>query len=155
PLPAAPRAPGRAVRAGRRAGRPAGMSVGARAAAPAAPVWSRLLDRAPLPLLVLLLVALMTSITVVGVVTGLLIAVLVLQLRDPATRARLRAPLGWPLLAFAAVTLASALASDHPRAALVESKQLLSIPLFLAAANGFRDGDDVRRALRWLFVITG
>ena len=123
------------------------------AAAPAAP--ARVLDRALLYLLIALLVALMTSITVVGVVTFLVIVVSVLRLFDPACRTRDRAPLRWPLLAFAALTLASALASDHPRAALVESKQLLSIPIFVAAVNGFRDGDDVRRALRWLFVVTG
>jgi O-Antigen ligase len=122
-------------------------------AAPAAP--ARVLDRALLYLLIALLVALLTSITVVGVVTFLVIVVSVLRLFDPACRARDRAPLRWPLLAFAALTLASALASDHPRAALVESKQLLSIPIFVAAVNGFRDGDDVRRALRWLFVVTG
>jgi len=88
-------------------------------------------------------------------VTGLIIVVSLLRLLDPVSRQRDRAPLRWPLLAFAALTLASALASDHPRAALLESKQLLSIPLFVAAVNGFRDGDDVRRALRWLFVVTG
>ena len=125
------------------------------AAAPAAPALSRVLDRALLCLLIALVVALMTSITVVGVVTGLIIVVSVVRLVNPASRTRDRAPLRWPLLAFAALTLASALASDHPRAALFESKQLLSIPLFVAAVNGFRDGDDVRRALRWLFVVTG
>ena len=124
------------------------------AAAPAAPAPSRVLDRALLVLLIALLVALMTSITVVGVVTGLIIVVSLLRLLDPASRGRDRAPLRWPLLAFAVVTLASALASDHPRAALLESKQLLSIPLFLAAVNGFRDGNDVRRALRWLFIVS-
>jgi O-antigen ligase len=111
------------------------------------------LDRALFVLLIALLVALMTSITVVGIVTGLIIVVSVLRLFDPTSRARDRAPLRWPLLAFAALTLVSALASDHPRVALLESKQLLSVPLFVAAVNGFRDGDDVRRALRWLFVV--
>ena len=129
------------------------MSAWTRAAAPAAPAPSRVLDRALQYLLIALLVALMTSITVVGVVTGLIIVVSALRLIDPASRQRDRAPLRWPLVAFAALTLASALASDHPRAALFESKQLLSIPLFVAAVNGFRDGDDVRRALRWLFVV--
>jgi hypothetical protein len=131
------------------------MSAWTDAALPAASAPPRPLDRALFVLLVALLVALMTSITIVGVVTGLLIVVVVLRLFDPASRARDRAPLRWPLLAFAAVTLVSALASDHPRVALYESKQLLGIPLFVAAVNGFRDGDDVRRALRWLFGVTG
>jgi O-antigen ligase len=124
------------------------------AAVSAASPRSRALDRALLVSLTALLVALMTSITVVGIVTGLIILVMLLRLIDPASRRRERAPLGWPLLAFAAVTLLSALASDHPGSALFESKQLLGIALFVAAVNGFRDGDDVRRALRWLLVVT-
>ena len=131
------------------------MSARTRAAVPAAPALSRVLDRALRSLLTALLVALMTSITVVGVVTGLLIVVSLLRLFDPVSRQRDRAPLGWPLLAFAVVTLVSALASDHRGAALFESKQLLGIALFVSAVNGFRDGDDVRRALRWLFVVVG
>jgi O-antigen ligase len=123
------------------------------AAVAAAPARSRVLDRSLYCLLVALLVALMTSITVVGIVTGLIILVSLLRLLDPVSRRRDRAPLGWPLLAFAVLTLLSALVSDHPRVALFESKQLLGIALFIAAVNGFRDGDDVRRALRWLFAV--
>jgi O-antigen ligase len=130
------------------------MSAWTRAAAAAAPIRVRALDRALLPLLVALLVALLTSITVVGIVTGLIIVVSLLRLADPALRRRERAPLGWPLLAFALVTILSALASGHPGVALFESKQLLGIALFLAAVNGFRNGTDIRRALRWLFVVT-
>ena len=130
------------------------MSARTRAAATVTRAPFRVLEGALFPLLIALLVALMTSITVVGVVTGLLIVVSLLRLFDPAARKRDRAPLGWPLLAFAVLTLASALASDHPRVALYESKQLLGIALFIAAVNGFRDGGDVRRALRWLFVVT-
>ena len=122
------------------------------AAVPAAPALSRTADRALVPLLTTLLVALMTSITVVGVVTGLIIAASLVRLTDPALRARDRAPLAWPLLAFAAVTLLSAVHSDHPGVALFESKQLLGITLFFAAVNGFRGGEAIRRALRWLFA---
>ncbi|MGH6689603.1 MAG: O-antigen ligase family protein [Gammaproteobacteria bacterium] len=118
------------------------------AAASAAPTLSRAL----LALLTVLLVALMTSITAVGVITGLIIAVSLLRLTDGTLRARDRAPLAWPLLAFAATTLLSALVAGHPGPALWESKHLLGIALFLAAVNGFRDGDDVRRALRWLYL---
>jgi hypothetical protein len=125
------------------------------AAAPAAPAPSRALDRTLLALLIALLVALMTSITVVGVVTGLLVVVSLIRLTDPALRERDRAPLVWPLLAFAVVTLLSALYSGHPAIALFESKHLLGIALFIAAVNGFRDGDQIRRALRWLFLAVG
>ena len=122
------------------------------AAVPAAPALSRTADRALVPLLTVLLVALMTSITVVGVVTGLIVAASLVRLTDPVLRARDQAPLGWPLLAFAAVTLISAVSSDRPRVALFESKQLLGITLFFAAVNGFRSGGQIRRALRWLFA---
>ena len=97
----------------------------------------------------------MTSITVVGVVTGLIILVSVMRLFDPALRERDRAPLAWPLLAFAVATLVSASYAGHAPIALFESKQLLGIALFLAAVNGFRDGDDIRRALRWLGLAVG
>ena len=122
------------------------------AAAPTAPVLSRVADRALLPLLVVLLVALMTSITLVGVVTALIVVAGLVRLADPALRARDQAPLAWPLLAFTIVTLASALHAAEPRLAVLESKGLIGIALFLAAANGFRSGDDVRRALRWLWL---
>ena len=122
------------------------------AAAVAAPRISRAADRALAPLLTVLLVALMTSITLVGVVTGLIIVAGLVRLADPSLRARDRTPLAWPLLAFAAVTLVSALHADHPGIALFESKQLLGIALFLAAVNGFRGGDGIRRALRWLYA---
>jgi len=125
------------------------------AAAAAAPVRAGGVERALFPLLIALLVALMTSITAVGVITGLIIVVSLLRLADPALRQRDRAPLGWPLLAFAAVTLLSALASGHAGIALLESKQLLGIAIFVAAVNGFGDGDHVRRALGWLWVVTG
>jgi O-antigen ligase len=123
------------------------------AAAVAVPAPFRFLDHALSVLLIALLVALMVSITAVGVVTGLLIVTLLIRLCDPVLRERDRAPLAWPLLAFAVATLLSALYSGHPRTSLFESKQLLGFALFFAAVNGFRDGDDVRRALRWLYVV--
>src|SRR5438552_12133271 len=122
------------------------------ATAVASPLFSRAADRALAPLLTVLLVALMTSITLVGVVTGLIIVAGLVRLADPSLRARDRTPLAWPLLAFAAVTLVSALHAEHPGIALFESKQLLGIALFLAAVNGFHGGDGIRRALRWLYA---
>jgi O-antigen ligase len=124
------------------------------AAAVAAPRLSRVADRALAPLLTVLLVALMTSITLVGIVTGLIVVAGLLRLTDPALRARDRAPLAWPLLAFAVVTLLSALHAERPGLALFESKQLLGIAIFLAAVNGFASGDDIRRALGWWLVAT-
>src|SRR5262245_49933017 len=99
------------------------------AAAPAASMSRSMLDRTLLGLLTALLPALMISITLVGVLTGLIILVSLLRLADPALREHDRAPLAWPLLAFAVVTLASALLSPQPRVALYESKQLLGIAL--------------------------
>jgi hypothetical protein len=131
------------------------MSARTRAAVAAAPEGLRVLDRALFPLLIALLVALMTSITAVGVVTGLLIVVSVLRLADPIARRHDRAPLAGPLLAFAAVTLLAALASGRVPGAIYESKQLLGLAIFVAAVNGFRDGADIRRALGWLFAVTG
>jgi len=122
------------------------------AAAVAAPRLSRVADRALAPLLTVLLVALMTSITLVGIVTGLIIAAGLARLTDPALRARDRAPLAWPLLAFATLTLVSALHAERPGIALFESKQLLGIAVFLAAVNGFHGGHEIRRALRWWLV---
>ena len=122
------------------------------AAAVAAPRISRAADRALAPLLTVLLVALMTSITLVGVLTGLIIVAGLVRLADPSLRARDRTPLAWPLLAFAAVTLVSALHAEHPGIALFESKQLLGIALFLAAVNGFHGGEGIRLALRWLYA---
>jgi len=122
------------------------------AAGTTAPALSRTADRALVPLLTALLVALMTSITVVGVITGLIIAASLVRLTDPALRARDHVPLAWPLLAFAVVTLLSAAHSERPGVALFESKQLLGITLFFAAVNGFRSGEEIRRALRWLFA---
>jgi O-antigen ligase len=122
------------------------------AAAPAALTLPRLADRALFPLLTALLVALMTSITAVGVLTGVIILAGLVRLLDPALRARLRAPLGWPLLAFVVATVLSALHAARPGPALLEAKQLLGITLFLAAVNGFHGGHEIRRALRWLFL---
>jgi putative inorganic carbon (HCO3(-)) transporter len=122
-------------------------------AAPAAPAVPRRLDQALLVLLTALLVSLMTSITAVGIVTGLIIFVSLLRLCDPAVRERDRAPLAWPLLAFVVVTLLAALYAPLPVGAFYESKQLIGIALFLGAVNGFRSGDDIRRALRWFFVV--
>lgn len=120
--------------------------------AAAASGLGRAADRALGPLLTILLVALMTSITVVGVVTGLIIVAGLARLTDPDLRARTRWPLAWPLLAFTVVTLLSALHAARPGFALVESKQLLGIAIFVAAVNGFRGGDEIHRALRWLWA---
>jgi O-antigen ligase len=109
-------------------------------------------DRLLPTLLPLLLVALPTSITAIDTLLVVLVLVLAVRAFDPALRARDRFPLAAPILAFAAVTLASALLSDAPGPALWRAHHLFSFALFLAAVNGFRDGAHARRALRWLFA---
>ncbi|MBI4638709.1 MAG: O-antigen ligase family protein [Candidatus Rokubacteria bacterium] len=110
---------------------------------------ARAADRSLLALLPLLMLALMTSITAVGVLTALLALAGLARLGDPALRARQRVPLAAPLAAFVAATLASVAAAPDPLDALYQSKHLLSLILFLAAVNGFRSGDAIRRALAW------
>lgn len=112
---------------------------------------ARAADRSLLPLLTLLLLALMTSITAAGALTALLGLASLLRLADPALRARCRFPLAAPLLALAVVTLLSALAAANRPVALFESKHLLALILFFAAVNGFASGEQIRRALAWLY----
>jgi O-antigen ligase len=102
-------------------------------------------------LLTLLLVALTVSITAVGALTGLLILATLLTFAHPAFRTGVRPPLVAPMLGFALVTLASAVAAANPGTALFKSRSLLSLALFFVAARGFRSGAHVHRALRWFF----
>jgi O-antigen ligase len=94
----------------------------------------------------------MTSITAVGVVTGALVAATLLTLLDPDRRARFRAPLALPFLAFALLTLLSAAVAANRATAFYESKHLAGIALFFVAVNGFDGAAGIRRALGWLFA---
>jgi O-antigen ligase len=102
-----------------------------------------------LPLLSLLLIALLTSITAVGVLTGLLVVASLTRLPDPAARAGYRLPLGLSILAFALLSLISALASEHRIPSLLYLRHLYIVLLFFIAANEFRSGAEIRRALWW------
>jgi O-antigen ligase len=102
-----------------------------------------------LPLLSLLLIALLTSITAVGVLTGLLVVASLTRLADPAARAGYRLPLGLSILAFALLSLISALASEHRIPSLLYLRHLYIVLLFFIAANEFRSGAEIRRALWW------
>ena len=115
------------------------------------PRVARAADRSLPPLLALLLLALMTSVTAVGVLTAVLGLASLLRLADPALRARSRFPLAPPVAALAVVTLLSSLAATNRSVALFASKDLLSLILFFAAVSGFASGDQIRRALAWLY----
>ena len=112
---------------------------------------ARAADHALPVLLVLLLIALTTSITAVGVLIALLIVATLLRLTDPGLRARHRAPLALPMLAFAFLTLLSAAGATHRAVAFFESKHLVSLALFFVAVNGFQSSAQIRRALGWFF----
>lgn len=83
----------------------------------------------------------------------LLSLVLLWQLRDPRARAEARWPLWQPVLAFAAVTLVSALASDDPRAALASCKGLLLVAALYVTANALPGPEDALRFLSGLLVV--
>jgi O-antigen ligase len=93
------------------------------------------------------------SITLSETALTLLSVVLLWQLRDPRARAQARWPLWQPVLAFAAVSLVSALASDDPYAALASCKGLLLIAALYVTANALAGPEDARRFLSGLLVV--
>jgi O-antigen ligase len=111
--------------------------------------WGRAAERWRLPLLTLLLIALLTSITAIGALTALLALVSLARLATPGPRPRYGFPLGASILAFALVSLASALASEHRTASLLYLRHLYLVALLFIAANEFRSGEEIRRALWW------
>jgi O-antigen ligase len=110
---------------------------------------ARAAERCRVPLLVLLLVALLTSVTAMGILAALLALATLARLVDGRARARYRLPLAAPIAAFALLSLASALASEHRAASLLYLRHLYLVLLFFIAANEFRSGAEIRRALRW------
>lgn len=110
---------------------------------------ARAAERCRLPLLTLLLVALLTSITAMGVLIALLVLTGLARLSDPGYRARYRVPLGGCLLAFALLSLGSALVSEHRAVSLLFLRHLYLVLLLFIAANEFRSGAEIRRALWW------
>ena len=110
---------------------------------------ARAAERCRPALLALLLIALLTSITAIGILTALLALVTLARLTDADARARYQLPLVVPILVFALVSLASALVSEHRGTALLYLRHLHLIALFFIAANEFRSGAEIRRALWW------
>jgi len=109
-------------------------------------------DRARPVLLVVLLVALATSITAIQIVAALLGLALLVRLRAPAARRRFRAPLAAPVLAFAAVSLASAVGAREPWDALDRALGVVWLALLWAVLDAFQDAAHVRRALGVFFA---
>ncbi len=98
-------------------------------------------------LLVLFAVGLGASITLSQASLTALTVLWLWSLRDPARRAAVRLPLLAPLLAFAAATLVSALASGAPLTSLMASKGLLLALTLWVTADLVRGPGE---ALRWL-----
>jgi len=106
-------------------------------------------------LLVLTLIALATSITAVGIATALLGVATLLRLLDPDLRARFTLPLAIPIAAYVAASLlATAFARDRTSAVL-QSKDLLHLLLFVGAVNGFASTAQILRAFAWFFTAIG
>jgi O-antigen ligase len=110
---------------------------------------ARAAERWRLPLLTLLLIALLTSISAIGILTALLALLTLARLTDAGARARYQLPLAVPILAFVLLSLVSALFSEHRATSLLYLRHLNLIALFFIAANEFRSGAEIRRALWW------
>ena len=106
-------------------------------------------------LFALLFVAFTTSIIAVRVVSGVIVIAGLLRLLDPTLGKRHHVPLAPPLLAFALLTLASAVVAKDPLFALLYARHLLYILLFVVAVNAFSNADQICRTLRWLFAAVG
>jgi O-antigen ligase len=100
-------------------------------------------------LLTLLLIALLTSITAMGILLVLLVLATLARLGDAGARPQYRFPLGVPILIFCLVSFLSALVSEHRAASLLYLRHLHLVLLFFIAANEFRSGAEIRRALWW------
>jgi O-antigen ligase len=72
------------------------------------------------------------------------------RLRDPEVRRGQAWPLWQPVLAFAAATLLSALASGHGAASVVASKGLLLVAALYVTADALEDARNGDRFLSWL-----
>jgi hypothetical protein len=106
-------------------------------------------------LLVFTLIALATSITAVGIATGLLAVATLLRLLDPELRARFTLPLAIPITAYVVASLLSTAFARDRGSAVLQSKDLLHLVLFVAAVNGFASTAQIRRAFAWFFAAVG
>ena len=77
------------------------------------------------------------------------------RLRDPGVRQAQAWPLRWPVLAFAAVTVLSALVSGHAATRLEASKGLLLMAALYVTADALDDAPDADRFLSWLALAVG
>lgn len=105
-------------------------------------------------LLVAFVVGLACSITLCEGALLLLTLLWLWRLRDPEVRRAQTWPLGGPVLAFAAATLLSALASGQVPASLVASKGLLLTAALYVTADALEDARDGDRFLSWLALAT-
>jgi putative inorganic carbon (HCO3(-)) transporter len=98
-------------------------------------------------------VGLGVSITLSETALTLLTLLWLWRLRDPEARAATRWPLWPPVLAFSAVSLASALASGHPVTALGACKGLLLVAALYVTADALPGPADGHRFLAALLVV--
>ncbi|MBI3636443.1 MAG: O-antigen ligase family protein [Candidatus Rokubacteria bacterium] len=98
------------------------------------------------PLLVLFAVGLALSITLAETVLAVLVVRWVVRLARGRVRPAARWPLGWPFLAFAAVSLAAAAASARPgESLLTAAKGFALVPTFYVLVDALPDGAAARR----------
>ena len=102
---------------------------------------------------VVFVVGLGLSITLSQAALGLLALLWLWRLRDPAVRVGARWPLWRPVLAFSAVTLASAMVSRYPAAGLAASKGLLLAAALYVTADALPGPEAARRFLVGLATV--
>lgn len=93
------------------------------------------------------------SITLSQTVLTLLTLLWLWTLRDPEVRRRARWPLWQPLLAFSAVSLLSALSSEHAQASIMASKGLLLAAVLYVTVDSLTDSRAAERFLAGLVVV--
>jgi len=101
----------------------------------------------------LFLVGLAFSITLSESVLAVLAVLWLLGLRDKAARVSESFPLAWPVAAFVAATLLSALRSGNPAASLLGSKSLLLLLVLYVLVRALPDVEAANRFLTGLFLL--
>jgi O-antigen ligase len=104
-------------------------------------------------LLGLFVVGLGLSITLSETALALLTLGWIWQLREPEIRVEARWPLWQPVLAFTAVSLISALASEDPGAAVAACKGLLLVAALYVTANALPGPETALRFLSGLLIV--
>jgi O-antigen ligase/polysaccharide polymerase Wzy-like membrane protein len=106
-------------------------------------------------LLAAFVVGLACSITLAEGSLLLLTVLWLWRLRDGEARRKQAWPLWQPVLAFAAATVLSALASDHAAASLAASKGLLLMAALYVTTDALGDVGEADRFLSWLALAAG